>query len=217
MTASRVAREQLDRLQQGSRHVNEYIAEFQRLHTQLPSMAEDDALFAFERGLRRDLVEKLRLQGVTHLQEAIALAARVGGITAAASSLPSSANPHGRSASAHQMEVDEGNGASMEDRIARAMLNALQQSGAGGMSGMGAKTQTQRSYQQQRGGRSGAHGERGGRPGGARRAPMTLNIPGVPASVVEQRRAAGQCFRCGSGDHRSIECPNAISSSPSSF
>ena len=77
VTAARVAREQMDRLQQGSRSVNDYIADFQRLRTQLPTMAEDDALYAFERGLRRELAEKLRVQGVSSVQEAIALAARV--------------------------------------------------------------------------------------------------------------------------------------------
>jgi hypothetical protein len=52
-----VAREQLDRLQQGSRGINDYIAEFQQLSTQigLASLGEDNALYAFERGLRRDI------------------------------------------------------------------------------------------------------------------------------------------------------------------
>ena len=82
ITAARTAREQLDKLQQGSRGINDYIAEFQRLRTLLPSMSEDDALYAFERGLRRELAEKLRVQGVSSVQEAIALAARVGGLLA---------------------------------------------------------------------------------------------------------------------------------------
>jgi hypothetical protein len=63
VTTARVAREQLDRLQQGQRHINEYIADFQRLATQigLVSLGEENALFAFERGLRRDIAEKLRI------------------------------------------------------------------------------------------------------------------------------------------------------------
>jgi hypothetical protein len=38
----------------------------------------------------------------------------------------------------------------------------------------------------------------------------------VPASVVEQRRAAKQCLRCGSGEHIGMECPNIPSAHPSS-
>ncbi|MDR3741048.1 MAG: retrotransposon gag domain-containing protein, partial [Terracidiphilus sp.] len=147
VTAARVAREQLDHLQQGNRSVNDYIADFQRLRTQLPSMAEEDALHAFERGLRRDLAEKLRVQGVSSVQEAIAMAARIGGLMQAGSSHV------GRSAHAHQMEIDDGDGAatSLDDRITKAVLNAMQAQ-QGGMSGMGAKTQTHRGYANERAG-----------------------------------------------------------------
>lgn len=53
VTAARVARQQLDGLRQGSRGINDYIADFQRLHALLPNMAEEDALYAFERGVTR--------------------------------------------------------------------------------------------------------------------------------------------------------------------
>jgi hypothetical protein len=198
VTAGRVAREQLTTLQQGSRHVNDYIAEFQRLHTLLPAMAEEDALFQFERGLRRELAEKLRVQGVSTLREAIAMAARVGGLTQPA---PSAAPGRFH---ANQMDVDDGNGAPLGARIdqLQATLHAMQaQQARGGITG-----------QMQRG-RSGAgRGGRGvfgsGRGGFMRPTPT---IPGVPAAVVEQRRAAGQCYRCGSSDHQGRECPNATS------
>lgn len=211
VTAARLAREQLDRLQQGSRPVNDYIADFQRLHTQLPSMAEEDALYAFERGLRRELAERLRVQGVNNLPEAIALAARVGGL------LQASASPHSRAAAAAtQMEIDDGSaGGALDDRIAKAVLAAMQaQQGAGQASGLGAKSQTQRGYREER-----SSAGRGGRTGpGSRGMERQLpRVPGVPPAVVEQRRAAGQCYRCGSGDHTSRECPNATSAAqPSS-
>jgi hypothetical protein len=202
VTAARTAREQLDKLVQGSRSVNDYISDFQRLRTQLPSMAEEDALYAFERGLRRDLAEKLRVQGVETVQAAIAMAARVGGLTQAAAARPS----------LHQMDIDDNGGASLDDRIQQAVLNAMHARDNGGM---GAKTQTHRGYTQERGrggGRSGPQSGRGGRFGG--RPPMgTPTIPGVPAAVVEQRRAAGQCYRCGSGEHQGRQCPNATSAS----
>ena len=205
VTAARTAREQLDKLAQGSRGVNEYIADFQRLRTLLPSMAEEDALYAFERGLRRELAVELRKQGVSSLQDAIALVARVGGLLQASGS--GGAHPT-RSAAINQMDIDDGDGASLDERISKAVLNAMQSQNNGGM---GAKTQTQRGYQQEQrgGGRGGFRGGRGGRFGSR---PLTTPvIPGVPAAVVEQRRAAGQCFRCGSDEHQGRQCPNATS------
>ena len=195
VTTARVAREQLLALQQGGRHVNDYIAEFQRLHTQLPSMAEEDAQHLFERGLRRELAEKLRVQGVNSLQDAIAMAARVGGLLQAPTA------PHGRTAAVNQMDVDDGDGPSLDDRIQRAVLNAMS---AHSSSGMGAKTQTQRGYAQERqqnggGARGGSQGGRGGRFG--QRGPPV--VPGVPEAVVRQRMDAKQCVRCGREGHRS--------------
>jgi hypothetical protein len=212
ITSERVAREQLRALRQGGRGVNEYIADFQRLHAQLPDMSSADALFSFENGLSPHLAEKLRLQGVSTLADAIALVARVGGLLQAGPTAP-----HSRGAAANQMDVDDGDGSvsatARLDRI-EAALNALSAS-----AGLGAKTQTQRGYQQERGagGRGGARGGRGGRFGGRGGGGAGFSIPGVPAAVVEQRRAAGQCFRCGSGDHRSMECPSAPSATQPSF
>jgi Retrotransposon gag protein len=207
VTTARVAREQLDRLQQGSRPVNDYIADFQRLRTQLPTMSEDDALYAFERGLRRDLAEKLRVQGVTTVQEAIALAARVGGL------LQMAAAGHGRApASVAQMEIDDvGAGPALEERIQRAVLNAMQaQNGVGASSsstssssGLVVKTQTHRGYLGDRN-RGGA--ARPGRGGG--RGPP--DVPGVPPAVVQQRWADKQCLRCGTAGHIAAACPNPI-------
>ena len=209
VTTARVAREQLLALQQGGRHVNDYIADFQRLHTLLPSMAEEDALHLFERGLRRELAEKLRVQGVSSLQDAIAMAARVGGL------LQAPAAPHGRAAAANQMDVDDGDRASLDDRITRAVLNAMQTQraqGATSSSGLGAKTQTHRGYANERGGRSDGRGGRGGRIGS--RGDFRGTVPGVPAEVAQQRWEAGQCLRCGSTEHRSRGCPNATSAAP---
>lgn len=174
-------------------------------------MAEEDALYAFERGLRRDIAEKLRIQGVTTVQDAIAMAARVGGLLQSASAAVSS-----RSA-VNQMYIDDsGSADGMEERIARSVLNALQTQN-NGAAGLGAKTQTHRGYNEQRAGagaaagHGGHRGVRGGRFGYRSGNVMTYTIPGVPAAMVEQRRAASQCLRCGSADHRGMECPNAPS------
>jgi hypothetical protein len=211
-TAAYTARQQLDKLQQGPRGVNEFIADFQRIVAQigLPSLGEENALFAFERGLRPTLAEKLREHGVKTLREAIAMAARVGSLQQAA------AQSHGRSAAANQMDVDEDSAASGRlDRI-EAALNALSANGGG----IGAKTQTQRGYQQERE-RSGASqgGSRGGGRGGSRggrfgpRGLQLPSVPGVPEEAVRERFHAKQCLRCGREGHTSHACPNAISAS----
>jgi hypothetical protein len=207
VTAARTARDQLRALRQGSRSVNDYIADFQRLRTLLPTMSEDDALHAFESGLSASLQEKLRVQGVSSVQEAIAMAARVGGLM--------QASQQGRQ-SLHQMDVDDGSGVSLDQRIQQAVLNAMQ---AQGNSGMGARTQTQtqRGYPQEReqrgGGRGGRGGQSGGRGGrfGMRSGPPV--VPGVSEHVVRERWHAQQCLRCGQGGHNSHACPNTISAS----
>ena len=206
ITAAHTAREQLDKLAQGSRSVNDYIADFQRLSARLPNMAQEDALHAFIRGLRRDIAIELRKQRVVSIGDAVELAAHVGSFAAVATA----ATSHGRAA-VNQMDISDTDTASgMEDRIARAVLNAMQTQG--GAAGLGAKTQTHRGYNSERGASSrggGTRGGRGGRVGG--RGGFTYTIPGVPAALVDQRRAAGQCLRCGSVEHRGMECPNAPS------
>jgi hypothetical protein len=206
VTAARTAREQLDKLQQGSRGVNEYIADFQRLTTQIgmASLGQENALHAFERGLRRELAVELRKQGITTLQEAIALAARVGSLMQSGAAQP------GRS-SLNQMDIDDGDGTavSLDDRIAKAVLNAMHARDGGGM---GAKTQTHRGYTQERSGSAGRGGARTGR--GGRFTPRgPPPVPGVPEQVVQRRWDAKQCLRCGEGGHNSHACPNAISAS----
>jgi hypothetical protein len=208
VTTERMAREQLRALRQGGRGINDYIAEFQRLRGMLPDMSEADALFAFESGANPAIALELRKQGSAHLADALALAARIGGIAAAASAAPA------RGAAVNQMDVDDGDGASSRlDRI-EAALNALTSAGGNSGAGMGAKAQTNRGYAQER--ERGSGGRGGGR-GGARsgrfapRGPPA--VPGVPQHVVQQRWDAKQCLRCGQGGHNSHACPNAISAS----
>jgi len=177
-------------------------------------MAEEDALFAFESGLQPSIALELRKAGNSKLSEALALAARVGSISSAAASAPGMS--HGRSIPIHQMEFDGTPFSRLEqlerreqmermvDERVESRLNAI-------TSGMGAKTQTQRGYQQERSA-GGPRGRFGNRPGSGTGSQQRLPaIPGVPAQVVEQRRAANQCYRCGSADHNRFDCPNAVS------
>jgi hypothetical protein len=207
VTSAHVAREKLLSLSQGTRHVNDYIAEFQRWHTQLPTMSKEDALFQFERGLRTDIAEKLRIQGVSTLPEATALAARVGALTA-----PSSASV-GRSGSSvasrvNQMDFgDEDSGTTAEQRLQRmeAALNALQMN-SNPSGGNGARTQGKRGYANPKQRLQ----QRQSRP------PPQIQIPGVSDEVLQQRWAAKLCLRCGQEGHRSMACPHGISSQPPS-
>jgi len=198
ITAAHTARVQLDKLVQGTRSINEYIADFQRLRTRLPSMAEEDALHAFKRGLRGDIAGELRKQRVASLADAISLASHVG----------SEAAPAAGRSSLHQMDVDDDDsGARRLDRI-EAALNAM---AARDTSGMGAKTQTHQGYTQQRdaqrGGRGGGRwGGRGGRGGGYQR-PVPV-APGVPEHVMRQRQESKACYRCGEQGHNTLMCPN---------
>jgi hypothetical protein len=203
VTTARKAREQLHSLRQGSRHIDEYIAEFGKLHAQVPDMAEPDARAQFVRGLQQDLANKLEELDWESmpLHTLVARAARIGARTAAAGRMQQG------KPSLNQMDVDDDTGALPSKEMWQALLNAM---AARDTSGMGSKTQTHHGYTQQRdsqrGGRGGAHG--GGR-GGFRRGPP--EVPGVPEQVVRQRMDAQQCIRCGQDGHRSTGCPNAIS------
>jgi hypothetical protein len=205
VTTARVAREKLHALQQGARHIDDYITEFSKLHAQVPDMAEPDARAQFVRGLRRELAIKLEDVDweTMPLAAVVAKAARVGGRTTAA------AQPAGQPASGRatltQMEMDCSDSA-LEERISRAVLNVMQ-SQQTQSTGPNAHTHRGQGPQRARGGTSGGPSARGH---DAARIPK---VPGVPAEVVERRRAAGECYRCGSKDHTRFDCIHASSSS----
>ena len=215
VTSERTAREQLRSLRQGSRGINEYIADFQRLQALLPDMAQSDALFAFESGLNANLAVELRKQGTNTVQDAIALTARIGGLLQATAA----SGQQQRGMPVNQLDAanDEDN-TNRLDRL-EAALNALVTRGPGDTAtGTGARTQDRWNRPRQndpnggatRGGRDN-RGGRSGRFGGGSREPIA--VPGVPPAVVQQRLDAKQCLRCGDSNHRSIACPNAISAS----
>ena len=219
VTSATTARAELYALVQGNRGVDAFIADFQRLTAQLPSMAEDDRVFQFTRGVRRDIADKLRLDGVATVAQAITIAARIGNLTDGAPRV--AAGSYGQQASRlHQMDaMDDVDSATAPQTATDARLHRLEQTMhqtlnqlqtfAAGNGGVGAKTQTKRGYQQANSsGRSGA--PRPGRPFQPRMVPV---IPGVSEDVVRSRWDNRQCLRCGQGDHRSLACPNPISSS----
>jgi len=199
ITTERVARQQLDKLAQGTRHINEYIADFSKLRARIPSMSEADALYAFERGLRSEVAMELRKQKIATLREATELAAHVGGVAGGQHAPPSRL---------HQMDINDGGSADSQPpkEIWQALLNAM---ATRNTDGMGTKTHTHHGYTQQREPqRGGRGGSRGGRGGFKPRGPP--EVPGVPEHIVRQRMDAQQCIRCGQDGHRSPACPNAI-------
>jgi hypothetical protein len=212
VTAEETAREALHELRQDRRSTEAYIADFQRLNAVVQGTSDKDRLWYFMRGLRQEIKEKLTIAGAAGtLVEAIAAAARIGHLTdgpAARSASTSSAPPH----RAHQMEAAEPPGADIANvRLTRieATLNAMAYGRGdpqpqGGFMGLGAKAQTKRGYQQA--------DQAGTAKRGPQRQPWPVpRIPGVSPEVVQQRRDANLCLRCGKDGHRGIECPGVIS------
>lgn len=214
ITQARTARDQLRKLQQGTRPVDSYIADFNQLHAKIKDMSEADARSQFVYGLRKEIADKIEDDDWEEmpLAKLIAKAARIGNRASAASA---TAQPR---AAISQMETDEVQ--SLEERVQRAVLHALgsqqsqsvRDSASSASSGLGAKTQTQRGYDSDRSRGSMRGGGRGGGPGRFGNRPPR-STPGVPPALVEQRRAAGLCVRCG-GEHMQWECANATNTQP---
>lgn len=221
ITTERMARDQLHCLRQTG-DVNAYIAEHQRLSALIPKMDDATALHSFEHGLRADIAEKLRIQGVSTLNEAITMAARIGGLTAATPARAAASMHYSQHPSrVHQMEDIDAPAPSATDarldRLEGMLLNAMahhnfgSEGPQGGYQGLGAKSQTKRGYQQQPNNSGGSTGApKRGRPFQPRPPP---SIPGVPDDIVRRRWDNRQCVRCGEAGHPSIACPNPISSS----
>ena len=190
VTTEATARTQLDALRQGNRDVNEYILEFQHLIAKIPNMETNGILHAFQRGLRLDLYAEVNKLDNPTLAEMISLVSKMDGVTRMG---------QGNRPAAHQLIHTPGD---LQEQLAavQAQINAMQDAAGGAPRGS------------PRGGRGRFGGGRGGCGGnGAGRSPRPPpQVPGVPADVLAQRQAAKQCYRCGSGDHHSLACPNAI-------
>jgi uncharacterized membrane protein YgcG len=207
------ARGKLLTLTQGKQSVHEYVDAFRRLLIRVPSMSNDDRLFQFIRGLRPAIGLQLRVHGVATLDDAIAMAARIGGISDSVQHVH--AQGGSAASSSAPMELDmlagieglEADTSSATDApITRAELQLLLNAIREGHRGTGASSSSSSSNRQggdRAGGNRGAQGASGGFQG-----PRGLpRIKGFSPEKVQQYMDANKCFGCHNVGHRSSECP----------
>lgn len=108
INSAQTARVQLDELRQGPKQsVHEYISAFRALLVRVPDMSEGDRVHRFLRGLRATVATQLRVQGVSTLDAAIAMAARVGSIAEFGASTPMGNAPASAAAAAAATGADD--------------------------------------------------------------------------------------------------------------
>jgi hypothetical protein len=202
VNSAQTARRQLDELRQGPRQsVHDYISAFRRILTAAKSMGEDDRVHCFVRGLRPAIATQLRIHGVGKLDDAIAMAARVGTLGEMAG--PAAAPHYGSaaaSAGSAPMELD-----------ALAAIEGLERET--GEAGEQAATSsaapiTQAQFQQLLNAMREQRGRGAGKPAGFdprdRRLPK---VAGLTPAQVKEHMDNGKCFGCGSKEHMSRSCP----------
>ena len=85
VSATEVARRQLDQLRQGpTQNVNDYVAAFRRLLVAIPNMDEGDRRHCFVRGLRPAIANQVLIQRASNLTQAIEIATFVGSVSSSA-------------------------------------------------------------------------------------------------------------------------------------
>jgi len=174
----------------------------------IPNRAEEDNVFQFIRGLRTTTATHLTVQGVSTLDAAIIMAARVGGLAERAGGAAAPSNEHTAHGGAHggapALNNIEGLDEDAEDtKGIRAelhqLLNAMREQRYGGGRGGGGGS----------GGLGGFGGHRGGGgAGGSDRPHGRPVIRGMTDAQVLEYMENEKCFACGNKGHRSRQCPN---------
>jgi hypothetical protein len=196
------ARGKLLALSQGKQSVHEYVDAFRRLLIRVPSMSDDDRLYQFIRGLRSSIGVQLRVQGVATLHDAIAMAARIGGISDAqqqGGAASSSSAPMELDALAGIEGLEADTSAAANAPITRAELQQLLNAIREGHRGTSASSC------------SSSSSSSSNRNGNGRYVPRGLpTVPHLTSDQVREYMEAGKCFGCGSKDHRGRQCPKRI-------
>lgn len=195
INSAQAARTKLDSLRQGSKQsTNDYISDFRTLLVRVPDMSEGDRVHRFLTGLRPAIATHLQMHGVTTLDAAIAMAARVGTVAEYGASgrnpiiPPAAALPSFAATDMDLSNVEglEGDATSESSTVTRAeytaLLNALKQS----RSNKGSK---------------GPSGPRDVRAEMMQRHNMTKE-------QVQKHFDEKLCFNCSQSGHPSRSCPN---------
>ena len=201
VNSAETARTKLLALVQGKQTINDYIDAFRRLLVHVPTMSADDRFHQFRRGLRPALATQVDVQGITTLDAAINLTARIGGRLEQPAS---SSGGSGGSSSSHHAPMDLDNIEGLEKETAdddegatitrseyKLLLAAMQDNRR--RNGTGA------------GGSSGSSGGKGRPAAGQSRLPI---MPHLTPTQVKEYMDAGKCFGCGAKDHTSRGCKN---------
>jgi Retrotransposon gag protein/Zinc knuckle len=199
VTTAETARVRLAALEQGKHSINDYVAIFRRLIVAVPTMDAESQLFAFTHGLNKHLYMLSRQVMPATLEEAIALAVRMGTAGPMANVSSSSSGSSAMDLSVLRAELDGHEAVptttpSAEAPVTRAefttLLAAIQQSN------------------NRRGGDS-AGSSRGaqGASGGVQWPRGLPRIKGFTPEKVQQYMDANKCFRCNVVGHASRDCP----------
>lgn len=192
VNSAQTARIALDDLRQGPKQsVHDYISSFRGLLVQVPSMAEEDRVHRFLRGLRTTIATPLRIQGVSSLDAAIAMAARVGSLAdfgaAAAGPAPAAAASQGND----HMELDNVEG--LEKATSAAPTASLQSQFHEFLNAMKQERSSARSKESRGAGKDVA-------------AAIAKRF-GLTPEQVREHFDKGQCFNCNGTGHSSRACP----------
>jgi len=197
VTSAESTRSKLLALSQGKSSVHDYIATFRRLVVAVPDMSEADRLFQFTRGLAPTIATQLRVHGVTTVDAAISMAARVGSLGELAAPQARSVVPAAAATSSSDMDLtnvegldSETSGAEGSSPVTQAQLLVM-------INAMRNERSSNRSKESKNG-----------------RKDVTAAIAKRFKLTPEQVREhfdKGQCFNCHSTEHSSRACPKKVS------